>query len=92
MPMAGAAAPSHDCEVRQPRLQLAVVASEGDWISRIQLVGLIELGMALLRRVGAETADAATPVTVLVEHMREVRGVSSVDHEVGDRPFGLGVD
>ena len=82
--MVGAAASSHDGEIRKPCLQLAVMTRERDWISRVQLFGRIELGMALLRRVGAKTADAVTPVISLLEHVREVRGVSAVDHVIGD--------
>ena len=68
------------------------MAGEGDWIPCVQLLGLIELGMALLRRVGAQAADAVTPVTVLFEHVGKVRRVGAVDHEIGNRPLGLVVD
>ena len=89
--MIGAAAPSDDREARQPCLQLAVMAGERGWITRVQLFGFIELGVALLGRVGAETTDAATPVTVF-EYVRKVCRVSAVDHEIGDGPVGLVVD
>src|SRR6476469_9792380 len=88
----GPAAPSHDVEARQPCLQLAVMTGERVWIAGVQLLGRIELGVALLGGVGAQAANPTAPVTLLLEHIGKVRRVSAVDHEVGDRIVGLSID
>ena len=76
----------------QERAQRAVLGAERRGVALVELLGLVELGVALGRRVGAQAADALAPGAVLVEHAGEVRRVRAVDHEVGDRAVGLGVD
>ena len=90
--MVGAAAPTDDVEVRQSLLQRAIVARECHWIPRVQLFGPVKLGVALLGRVGTHAPDPGTPAATLFEHVRKVRGMGAVDHEICDGSPGPRID
>ena len=51
-------------------------------IARVELLGLVELLVALTRRVGSHAADASEGGIAGVEHGSEVLGMRAVDHEV----------
>src|SRR5687768_17951132 len=43
---------------------------------------LIELGVAALRGIGTQTADALAPGAVFLQHMLEMAGMRAVDHVI----------
>src|SRR5206468_6236305 len=64
----GAAAAAEEPYVRHRAAQLAVLPRELAGIARVELLGLVELGVALLRGVRADAAEAADPVAALLDH------------------------
>jgi len=87
----GAAAASQDRQPRQPLADGEVTTGKLDRVARVELLRLVELGMALRRCVRAY-APQSLPRTILVEHGHEVRRVGAVDHVVGDHTAGLVID
>ena len=75
---------------RQSGVQLAVAARRARRIAVIELLRLVELGVAHSRGVDAEAAEPLEPRAL--EHAGEVRRVGAVDHEVRGRAACLGVD
>ena len=64
VPVIGAAAAAQDGELRQLGAQLCVTRAEVDRIALVELLGLVQLRVALARGVGAQTANpvAAMPL------------------------------
>ena len=60
----GAAAAAEHRHGAQARAQRAVLGAERGGIALVELLGLVELGVALGRRVGAQAADALAPGAV----------------------------
>ena len=90
--MIGPAAAADDRDAREARPQSGVVLAELGRIAVVQLVGLVELGVALRRGVRAQAADPLDPRLADLDRVREMRGVRAVDHEVGGGAVRLGVD
>ena len=57
MPVVRPAAPADDCETEQLRTQIRKVARQLGWIALVELLRLVELGMAHLRRIRADADD-----------------------------------
>src|SRR5215218_3631031 len=87
----GAAAAAEDAKARQALRKLAVLAAELLRVAIVELLRLVELGMAHSRGIGPDAADPVAPGIVAVDDVGEVRGMRAVDHEVGGRPAGLAV-
>lgn len=75
MAVVGAAAAAEDGDVLEPWLQGAVLGAQLGGIALVELLGLVELGVALGRGVGPQAADALAPRAVVVEDVAEVRRV-----------------
>ena len=88
----GAAATAEDREVRQRAAQRDVARREVGGIAVVEILGLVELGVAEHGGVRAQTADPLAPGARLRDRPREVRRVRAIDHVVERRPVGLGVD
>ena len=89
--MIGATAPADDIQVLELRAHHPVAVSEVQGIAGVQLLRLVQLGMALDGRIRAEAPNAIAPHSRLVQYMVEVRWVRAVDHEVRGTSLGLGV-
>src|SRR5262245_36809907 len=67
VPIVGSTASAHDGETGQPSLEVRILPRELRGVPDVQLRGLVQLGVALLRRVCPETpawrADAPLPVS-----------------------------
>src|SRR5215212_4645655 len=88
----GAAASAEHREPRELLLEGHVASSEVLRVALVQLVRLVELGVALGRGVGAHASDPLGPRRSGVEHAGEVARVGAVDHVVGGRAVRLVVD
>ena len=62
MPVVGAAAPAEHIEVGQLAPQGRVARAEVVRIALVELLRLVQLGVALGRRVGAQAADPLAPL------------------------------
>ena len=67
------------------RTMRAVLAAQLHGVAGVQVRRLVELGVAALRRVGADAADAAEPGALARKRGSEMRRVRTVDHVVGRR-------
>src|SRR5215475_6878457 len=72
--LVGAAAAAEDRQLRKSGDERGVLRAERPGVARVQLGGRVELGMALLRRVGADPPQPTEPRAALVEDVLEVRG------------------
>ena len=61
-------------------------------VARVELLGLIELGVAQPGRVGSHGAEAQRPVAGVGERRGDVVGVRAVDAVVGDVAIGRRID
>jgi hypothetical protein len=87
----GAAASPQDGEVGAAGAQLRVVRAKLLRIAGIERLGLIELGMGLARRVGAQASKSSRPLGARVQHGCEVCRVGAVDREVSSSTAGRSV-
>src|SRR5262245_37845753 len=85
MAMVRAAAAAEHRELRMLRPQRPVLRAKLAGISGIEVRGLVELGMAAPRGVGAQAADALDPGRLRREHARKMLRVCAVDHVVAGR-------
>ena len=92
MPMVGAAASAQHIDLREAAEQLGILLAELLRMTRIELGGIVELGMALARGVGPDPAHALHPAGILVQDLSEVIGVRAVDHVIGRRPTRRAID
>ena len=92
MAIVGAAAPAQDRDLGEASSELGVLATELLRITGIELLRVVELGMAATGAVGTKTSDPLDPAGVVVQRGVEVGGVHAVDHEVGGAAVGGGVD
>ena len=67
------------------RTMRAVLAAQLHGVAGVQVRRLVELGVAALRRVGADAADAAEPGALARKRGSEMSRVRTVDHVVGRR-------
>ena len=70
----------------------ACSALERGGIARVELRRLVELRVALARRVHAQPADPVREIAQVLEDVREVRRVRAVDHVVGGAGVRGGLD
>ena len=89
MARVGPAAPTHDLQRGQPLLQRAVRRHEDAQIALVQLLGLVQLGMARGRGVAAQPRHPLHPRTAVVEGRDHVLRVGAVDQEVRRRRDGV---
>ena len=75
----------------KPLADREVLLGEPDRIAVVEDIGLVELGVALRRRV-RPNPENAVPRPRPVENGQEVRRVGAVDHEVRRRGIRLGID
>ena len=88
--MVGAAAAAEHVQPRQRAHQRAVVVAELLRVAVVEHRRGVELGVAHLRGVGAQAADAVPPGPRL-DAVAEVRGMGAVHHVVGGIALGRGV-
>ena len=80
MPMVGAAASAQHIDLREAAEQLGILRAELVRVTRIELSGIIELGMALARGVGPDPPHAPHPAGILIQDLAEVIRVRAIDH------------
>jgi hypothetical protein len=88
----GAAAPAEDREVRVDVVQLRVLRAQLERVAGVERLRLVELGVGLSRRVGAQTAQSFRPPGVRLQDAREMGRVGAVDPEVGSGTTGGVID
>ena len=76
----------------EARLQRGVALRQVGGIALVELLRLVQLGVALRRRVRAQAADPPHPRLAAGDRVLEVRRVGAVDHVVGGRAVGRVVD
>src|SRR5262245_11467965 len=72
MAVVGAATATQDAHVRMPRQQRAVLARKLAGVACVEIGGLVELGVASPRSVGAQAANALDPGSLRLEHAGKV--------------------
>jgi hypothetical protein len=82
MAKVGAAAAAEDREVRNGVAQLGVPRTKLFRVAGVQRLRLVQLGVGQSGGVGSDAAQPLGPRGAWVEHVGEVRGVSTVDGEV----------
>ena len=92
VPEVGAATAAENSDVAELAPQLGVLPAERDRIAGVEIGGLIEFSVAARRGIGAQPAQALDPGLAGFERIREVRRMRAVEHVVGRRFAGLGVD
>jgi hypothetical protein len=68
--MVGAAATSDDREIRPEPAETPVLLGQLVWIALVELLGLVQLGVGLRRRIRPEPANSLEPA--VGEHVLEV--------------------
>ena len=87
MPVVGPAAAAEDVQLRKLPAQPPIAGAEIRGVAVIELSRLVELGVALGRRIRPQAANPLAPNPAALQHPLEVRRVGAVDHEVrGARP------
>jgi PAP2 superfamily len=88
MAYVGAAAAAQDGEAREVVAQSCVTRAEVLRVARVERRGLVQLGMALARGVGAQSAQSRRPRSGRVQEVRKVGRVGAVDAVVGGGATG----
>src|SRR5690606_37797513 len=84
VPVIGAAAPAQHVHPGESRADRRVLGAEFLRVPGIEIRRRVELGMAALRGVCADTAQPMRPVCI-PEHVREVAGMGAIHHVVSGR-------
>ena len=74
------------------RAQVAVMRPELGRIADVEIGRSVEFGMAALRRIGADAAQARDPRLAALECAREMRRVRAIEHEIGRCVRRLAID
>jgi hypothetical protein len=87
----GAAAAAEDAQAGQSLRELAVGRGQLCWVTLVERLRFVELGVAQLRGIGADASQPSDPRRVGLERAGEVGGVCAVEHEVGGSSIRLGI-